>query len=83
MFFSWPFSLGKQTLSAMWLCVDHGCFEITGLGPDGLDLSYFGFTWTVVAPGAASLWAHLLPNCGSCTVSLTARIFGFPEHAFQ
>lgn len=50
MFFYLPFSLEERALSAMWLC-----FEIIGLGPGGLDLSYFGFTWTVGAPGAASL----------------------------
>lgn len=47
MFFYLPLSLEKQALSAMWLCLNLGCFEIIGLGPDGLDLSYFGFTWTV------------------------------------
>lgn len=65
MLFYLPFSLEKEALSAVCLRVNHGCFEIIGLGPDGLDLSYFGLTWTVGAPGA-SLWAHLLPNCGSC-----------------
>lgn len=47
MFFYLLFSLEKQALSAMWLCLNLGCFEIIGLGPDDLVLSYFGFTWTV------------------------------------
>lgn len=41
------FLFRKATLFAMWLCLNLDCFEIIGLGPNGLDLSYFGFTWTL------------------------------------
>lgn len=31
----------------MLLCLNLGCFEIIFLGPDGVDFSYLGFTWTL------------------------------------